>query len=79
MMVESCQMGLFKGSKGMFLPTREITYGQAITVMMRMLYGYQDETGDHFATNYMKLAYENDYIAKATLDTKAKRDMNIPR
>lgn len=40
----SCQMGLFKGTNGAFLPTQPLTKAQALTVLVRALEGSKDET-----------------------------------
>jgi len=40
----SCQMGLFKGTNGAFLPTQPLTKAQALTVLIRALEGSKDET-----------------------------------
>ena len=61
-LVESCKQGLFKGSKGKFLPTSEITNGDIITVMGRILYGIQDESKGHYATNYANLLQKEGFL-----------------
>jgi len=39
--VESCQLGLFKGENGNFYPTRALYKSEAIVVLVRALYGDQ--------------------------------------
>jgi hypothetical protein len=41
--VESCRLGLFQGSKGKFTPKSQLTNAQAITVLVRLLAGNQSE------------------------------------
>ena len=42
--VESCRLGIFKGSKGKFLPNGILTNAQAVVVLMRIIDGYQPES-----------------------------------
>lgn len=53
---DSCKAGLFQGSKGKFMPTASITKGQAVVVIMRMIEGMKDESGAHYADNYVAAA-----------------------
>lgn len=56
---EACQMGLFKGSEGKFMPTQPLTNGQALTVLIRLVGGkMRDENmaGKHWATVYKMIA-----------------------
>lgn len=60
---QSCQYGLFKWSQWKFMPTKSITNAEAITVLMRLEAGLQNETDvDHFAQNYYKLASNIDWL-----------------
>ncbi len=54
--ITSCQLGLFKWSKGKFSPKRQITAEEATAVLVRILFGMSDET--------MQPRYQN-YIMKA--------------
>lgn len=54
--IEACQLDLFKGSDNKFMPTQELTWIQAITVLMRMINGFEDEKNvDHRGDNYREL------------------------
>lgn len=55
--VEACEMWLFKGHAGKFMPFDKLTYGQAITVLMRIINNWpMDETQGAYYTNYFKKA-----------------------
>lgn len=56
--VEACQMGLFNGYKGKFSPHDNLTYGQAITVLMRIVNGWKMDESGVFYKNYFKKAIE---------------------
>lgn len=52
-MTASCKMGIFKGNDGFFNPTKSLTNGEALTVLIRIIHGNLDETNaDHRAKNY---------------------------
>lgn len=56
--VIACQMGLFKGYAGKFLPEDRFTVGQALTVLIRIIDGYKSEVSSiHRAHNYRQAAY----------------------
>jgi hypothetical protein len=42
--VESCRLGIFKGSNGKFNPTGNLTNAEAVAVLMRIIDGYQEES-----------------------------------
>jgi hypothetical protein len=50
--VESCRLGIFKGSNGKFTPQGMLTNAQAVAVLMRIVDGYQEEVGNDWADNY---------------------------
>lgn len=59
LLIESCQYNLFQWSKGYFKPLDNITNGQAVIVLIRMLEWYKQETGvSHYAEKYMERADE---------------------
>lgn len=54
---ESCQLGLFQGYKWKFMPTQQLTNAQVITVFIRLIDGYKDESWSHFANEYYVIAH----------------------
>ena len=54
--VESCRLGIFKGSGGKFNPAGNLSNAEAIAVLVRIVDGYQSESGTHWADNYYKRA-----------------------
>ena len=52
MIIEACEYGLLKGSNGKFMPTNSISEAEAITVVVRALEGFKDETGNPWWGNY---------------------------
>ncbi len=55
---EACQLWLFQWHNWNFMPTQPLTNAQAITVLIRMIDGYKNETEWHFATRYFEKAKE---------------------
>lgn len=69
--IESCRLWLFQGSKGKFYPQNQITNAQAITVLVRLLAGNQDETWQsHWANNYYAKAEELWILQNVTMNNK---------
>ncbi len=60
MIWQVCQYGLFKWSKGKFMPLDNITNWQAVIVLIRLVDGKKEEIDwvGHYAENYMKKADE---------------------
>jgi len=56
--VESCQLWLFQWYQWNFMPDQQLTNAQALTVFIRMIDGWKDETDGHFADNYLRKAQE---------------------
>lgn len=54
--VTSFQMGLFKGSNGMFMPKEPLTKAAALTVLVRAMEGVMDEDVDPWWANYFEKA-----------------------
>lgn len=50
--VEACQYGLVKGSNGSYFPNKSLTEAEALTVVVRSLLGFQDETATPRWTEY---------------------------
>lgn len=76
---DSCRYGLFKGARGYFLPTSNITNAQAITVMSRVLAGFKDETGVHWADQYFAHLTKAWYLKGLAAASKANYDRPITR
>jgi hypothetical protein len=61
--VESCRLGIFKGTNGRFRPSENLTDAQAVAVLMRIVDGQQSEVGgSHRADNYYKRANALDIL-----------------
>jgi len=78
----SCAHKIFKWHNGNFMPTSHITNAEVVTVIMRIVDGYQDETDGHFATNYFKKAGEledNFLLEGLSIDQKAVWDFPATR
>ncbi|MEI6426312.1 MAG: hypothetical protein WCO66_03065 [Candidatus Absconditabacteria bacterium] len=71
---ESCQLGLFQGTNGKFMPTQSLTNAQAITVLIRMIDGQKDETQGHFAQKYFEKAQELGIMNGLLLNSTANFD-----
>lgn len=69
--VESCRLGLFQGSKGKFTPKSQLTNAQAITVLVRLLAGNQSEAWQsHRANNYYTKANELGILQNVSMNSK---------
>lgn len=77
--IESCQLWLFNGSNGKFRPWNSLTNAQAITVFMRMLHWYQDESWSHYANKYYLDAWNSWFIWWTALGNKGNFDINATR
>ncbi len=79
-MIQSCQLGLFKGTQGAFLPTKSITNAEAIAVLMRLINGYESEQTDgHRAKNYFLLAQKMGVLKWLAWNDTTKLDKPITR
>ncbi len=65
---EACEYGLLKWSNGMYNPNGNITEAQAITVVVRTLKWFLDETGDRRREPYYAVGKELWIIQWETLD-----------
>lgn len=77
--VESCQLWLFQWSNWKFMPTQQLTNAQAITVFMRLLEWYKDETWTHFANNYYESAHNQWFLYDTSLDNRWNFDVYTTR
>lgn len=74
---EACEMWLFKGHAGNFMPFDKLTYGQAITVLMRIINNWpMDETQGAYYTNYFKKATQ---LGITTRFDEANANANVTR
>jgi len=69
--LEACAYGLLKWSDGKFMPTNNITEAQWITMVMRSLYGFQDETGTPWYNKYYALGVQAGIISSQDIDALA--------
>lgn len=79
LLLQSCEKGLFKGSKWLFKPDESITNGQIMTVLGRMLFGMQAETNGHYASTYVKLLEQKNYLPDAFLANEKNWDQVAKR
>ena len=75
---ESCNLWLFKWSNHKFNPSSSMTNAQLLTVVWRMLYWMQNESGEHYAKVYIDKLTKDWYLSEMNLtrsmwDSKAKR------
>ena len=77
--VEACQLWLFQWYKWNFMPTDKLTNAQAITVFMRLIDWYKDESWDHFANEYYKIARESWLLKWLNLENRAYFDRETTR
>lgn len=79
-MIQSCQLGLFKGTQGAFLPTKSLTNAEAIAVLVRLINGYESEQTDgHRAKNYFLLAQKMGVLKWLAGNDSTKLDKPITR
>lgn len=64
--MDACAYGLLKGSNGKFMPNDNITEDQAITVVIRSLEGFKDETMDPRYKEYFMRGQELGMISSET-------------
>jgi len=77
--IASCQLWLFKWSQGRFMPTASFTNAEALTVLVRLIDWFKDESGLHWAENYLKTAQEMDLTNGLSANGKNNLDTNITR
>ncbi len=75
--IEACEYGLVKGSNGSYFPNKSLTEAEALTVVVRSLLGFQDETGTPWWTEYYNAGKWLGILDNETLwgiDTPATRE-----
>ncbi len=75
----ACQLGLMKGSEGMFMPTATLTNAQAMTVLVRLLIGDQEEAAGNWAANYYAAAQTAGLTVSLDADAEANLHVAITR
>ena len=76
---ESCQLGLFQGHQGKFMPTQELTNAQAIAVFIRLIDWYKDESWSHWANEYYTTAGTMWLLDGLSLSNKSYSDVFTTR
>ena len=71
---EACQLWLFWGANGKFMPTQSLTNAQAITVLIRMIDWKKDESQGHFAQKYFETAESLGIMSWLVLDSTTNFD-----
>lgn len=76
----ACQLGIFRGSNGYFNPTGSLTNAEALTVLMRIVYGPMSETdSEHRAKNYRQKAQSYGLTQWTLIDSMDYLDKPITR
>ncbi|MEF2175905.1 MAG: MG2 domain-containing protein [Candidatus Absconditabacteria bacterium] len=73
---QACEMGIFKGTGGKFLPKQALTKAQALAVLVRITKGSQDENALPWRKNYFQISKEMGYTRETnviSLDRKVSR------
>lgn len=65
----ACSLGILKWSNGMFMPNDTLTEAQAATLVIRTLFGFQDETKSPWYTDYFTLAQAAWLITTETMQS----------
>ncbi len=69
--VESCMLWLFQWNRWKFYPQNQITNAEAITVLIRLIYWFQNEIWvNHRSDNYYKKANELNILQNVYMDNK---------
>lgn len=68
----ACGYGLLKGSNKRFMPNNPITEAQSLAVVIRSVYGFQDETVTPWYKNYFVIAQEKGLLTNETLESVEK-------
>lgn len=66
---QACNLGLLKWSKGKFMPSETITEAQAITMVVRSIYGYQDETTSPRYLTYYQIGEEIGLVSNEDINS----------
>lgn len=75
----ACQLGLMKGSDGKFMPMATLTNAQAMTVLVRLLVGDQEEVAGNWAANYYAVAKAAGLTVSLAADVEANLHVAITR
>lgn len=78
-MMAWCQLWLFKGSNGKFMPTASFTNAQALTVLIRLIDWVKEESWSHRAENYLNTAKSLWLTNGLSADNKSNLDRPITR
>jgi len=78
-MIAWCQLWLFKGSNGKFMPTTSFTNAQALTVLIRLIDWIKEESWSHRAENYLNTAKTLWLTNGLNADSKSNLDKPITR
>jgi hypothetical protein len=70
--VLACQLGLFKGSNGKFMPKAPAMKNEVVTVLMRAIDGMQDENVSPWWKNYYTAAFEAGITKEVSAEALAK-------
>lgn len=73
--IESCEYGLFRGADGRFMPSSPITEAQALAVVVRSLYGIQDESMKPWYREYYSIAKDLDIISSESIASMEKSNI----
>ncbi len=75
----ACQLGLMRGHEGAFMPTDTFSNAHAMTVLVRLLVGDQEEPEDNWAANYAAVAQEAGFTVSLAADVEANLHAPISR
>jgi len=67
----ACQLGLMRGHDGNFMPTDTFSNAHAMTVLVRLLVGEQEEPEGNWAATYASVAQEAGLTASLAADSEA--------
>jgi C1A family cysteine protease len=70
---QACALEIMKGNKNKFSPKKKITYAEAITTIIRIMYGKMDEPQNAYYTNYYNKAKEIWIIGNVKIKNNIRR------
>jgi hypothetical protein len=69
--IESCRLGIFNGANGKFYPANNLTNAEAIAVLIRIVSGFENESGlSHRANIYYSKANSLDLLDNVNMNSK---------
>lgn len=78
--ITACKLGIFNGKDGFFNPTKSLTNGEALAVLIRIVDGAMDETNsEHRAKAYWQKAQSYGLTQGTFLDSAAYLDQPMTR